>query len=263
MENKNGVWSEEEVKTLFKFVEIKKREGYALVKIFKLFADKVGRKPNSVRNYYYKEVVRLMQDEKRCKKLSIKISEHKVLSVEPFSQSDENMLKQEVDKLIEQGNSVRRACLILANGDATKMIRIQNKYRSLKNKNKKEEITNIIKMPIKRNTLSNEDINALFLGLLKLVKKQEFEKAKLMYEENLFNANNKLKGAIEGLIEKENKIEQLKKQIILLQSNVETLKKKVDKNSKMYKEKSAKKLLNDYFDSESLKREELTLEKNI
>lgn len=246
MEIKNGVWSEEEVKTLFKFVEVKKSEGVALINIFKLFAEKVGRMQNSVRNYYYKEVERLSQDKKRCEALSINISEHKVLNIEPFSLEDEKKLKMQVEELIGKGYSVRKACLVLADGDATKMIRIQNKYRSLIEKNK-NEVTNVIKMPLKRNILNDEDVNALFLGLIKLVKKQQYEKAKIIYENDLESANAKLKTAIEGIVQKENEIDKLQKQIKILQNQAKTLKQKFEEYKSENKEKSAKNILSNYF----------------
>ena len=46
-------WDDEEIKTLFKFVEIKKQEGMPLIKIFAEYATKTLRHANSVRNYYY------------------------------------------------------------------------------------------------------------------------------------------------------------------------------------------------------------------
>lgn len=247
METKNGIWSEAEVKTLFKFVEIKKSEGFALINIFKLFANFVGRKTNSVRNYYYKEVERLVKDKKRCSELSINISQHKVLNVAPFSKQDEVELQKQVEELMEKGNSVRKACLILADGDATKMIRIQNKYRSLKNIKKENESSNIIKMPIKRTMLNDEDVNALFLGLVKLVKKQQYEKVRAQYENDLESANLKLKEAFAGIVEKENKIDKLQKQIKLLQSQTRVLKRKCEEQKESKNNTTAKNLLNKYF----------------
>ena len=60
-------WQDEEVKSLFKFVEVKKSEGVPLIKIFDEFALKVGRRQNSVRNYYYNEIKELTKNEKRKK----------------------------------------------------------------------------------------------------------------------------------------------------------------------------------------------------
>lgn len=262
MGNNNGMWSEEEIKALFKFVEIKKNDGVPLINIFKQFAQKVGRMQNSVRNYYYKEVTNLLKNKERSERLGINIQKHKVLEVKSFSRKDEEELKNKVEELRSQGNSVRKSCLILANGDATKMIRIQNKYRALI-KEESKKVNNVIKMPIKKNILNDEDINSLFLGLVKLVKKQEFEKVKLLYEGNLSESNNKLKNAIAGLIEKDNKIEQLKKQIKLLESQTEILKRNVVKNGETLKKKNANKLLNEYFKNEEEKRYEIGVEKNI
>ena len=60
MKNYKTIWEDEEVKALFKFVEIKKEEGMPLIKIFADFGKRVGRCQNSVRNYYYEEIVSLL-----------------------------------------------------------------------------------------------------------------------------------------------------------------------------------------------------------
>jgi len=250
---KSNAWEDEEVKTLFKFIEIKKREGVPLITIFKLYADKVGRMQNSVRNYYYKEVEALNCDKERCKSLGIDIKEHKVLNVKPFSKSDSNKLLAKVNKLRAQGHSVRKSCLMIAEGDATKMIRVQNKYRSLVKEKEKTQMDNIIKMPVKKNVLNDEDVNALFLGLLKLVKKQEFEKAKTVYENDIKSANDKLKDAVAKLIVRENKIDDLKKQLTLLQNQTKLLKEKLENVRIKVSKQNANTLLANYFKSDKRK----------
>ena len=61
----NGVWKDEEVKSLFEEVRLCKSQGRALREAFAAHAKKHFRKPNSVRNYYYGEIERLKKDEKR------------------------------------------------------------------------------------------------------------------------------------------------------------------------------------------------------
>ena len=75
---------------------------------------------------------------------------------------------------------------------------------------------NIIKMPLKRNVISDEEINALFFGLIKLVKKQENEKLKFKFDEEIKSANEKLSVALSEIVNKEKQIESLKQRIKLL-----------------------------------------------
>ena len=218
MEKTINIWEDEEVKTLFKFVEIKKSEGLPLIKIFKLFADFVGRKQNSVRNYYYKEIKNLVADNNRCKNLNISLSDHTAKNAIPFSENETKNVIESVKQMVNNGFSVRKACLTLANGDATKMIRYQNKYRSsIKSKNIKStensngniidtiQHSNVITMQPKQTTMSDDDIKALFMGILKLVKKQEMEKASKTMQDKLIDANTKLKRAVAEIIIEKNK----------------------------------------------------------
>ena len=165
LEEQIGKWQDEEVKTLFKFVEIKKDEGMPLVQIFKSYAFFTKRQPNSVRNYYYKEIKLLTVDKTRMKRLKIDLSKHEAKNICPFDDIDTKWIIDRIQELIEQGYSVRGACLKIANGDVSLMVRYQNKYRSeMKNKKRLDNMGNIIKMPANPNVMSDEDINALFLG---------------------------------------------------------------------------------------------------
>ena len=165
MEKYFSKWEDEEVKTLFRFVEIKKSEGVALINIFKQYADKTQRHANSVRNYYYKELANLKLDTRRLKELNIDISCHFAKEVIPFFLLQTKELINKIDELISKGYSVRGACLKLSGGNASDMIRMQNKYR-LETKYKERNMGNIIKMPIKKDVISDEEINALVLGLV-------------------------------------------------------------------------------------------------
>ena len=216
-------WQDEEVKTLFKFVEVKKSEGVPLIKIFDEFAKCTSRQQNSVRNYYYKEIKHLNENKDRLIKLGINLKNHLSKTPEPFSENDTKNVIENIKKLINEGYSVRGACLKLAGGNATKMVRYQNKYRSevkYKKVEKMEKMDNIIKMPIKKDIMSDEDINALFLGLVKLVKKQEASKAKMLFENELVHANEKLKRAIIDIANKQSQIEKLKTEISVLNKKV-------------------------------------------
>jgi len=260
---KFNVWEDEEVKTLFKFVEIKKGEGMPLIKIFDEFACKVGRCQKSVRNYYYKEIKILNDNKNRCKRLGINIKEHFAKEPKPFSKTETNNIIERISLLLENGYSVRRACLTLAEGDATKMIRYQNKYRSMlknqlgnkagninKNLNKGGYLsmpTNIIKMPTKRNVMSDEDIKSLFMGIMKLVKKQAVEETKEEYESKLNSANQKLKNAMAEIVIKMANIEKLQSEIELLKTRIEKSKnQQIESRIKSVKNKSAQILLKEF-----------------
>lgn len=225
LEEQIGKWQDEEVKTLFKFVEIKKDEGMPLVQIFKSYAFFTKRQPNSVRNYYYKEIKILTADKTRTKRLKIDLSKHEAKNICPFDKIDAKWIIDSIQELIEQGYSVRGACLKIANGDVSLMVRYQNKYRSeMKNKKRLDNMGNIIKMPANPNVMSDEDINALFLGLIKLVKKQEMEKAKYYYQVELGVANEKLKEAMKEIVMKKAQIEKMRSEINLLKNKCDSLK---------------------------------------
>ena len=86
---------------------------------------------------------------------------------------------------------------------------------------------NIIKMPANPNVMSDEDINALFLGLIKLVKKQEMEKAKYYYQVELGVANEKLKEAMKEIVLKKAQIEKMRSEISVLKNKCDSLKESV------------------------------------
>ena len=214
-------WEDEEVKTLFKFIEIKKSEGMALVTIFDKYANCTKRQKNSVRNYYYKELNNLKNDKDRVQKLNIDLSKHIVSKGVPFSKEEEEKTIKEINKLIDSGCSIRKACLTLSNGNVPVMLRLQNKYRALSQKKEnKSSMGQIIKMPTRSEKLSEEDIKALFMGLVKLVKKQEAENIKSMYENELYKANEKLNKAIVEIANKQSKIEKLKSEIEIVKNEL-------------------------------------------
>ena len=254
MENFSN-WDNEEIKTLFKFVEIKKSEGVPLVKIFEQYANCTQRQKNSVRNFYYKELSNLQEDKMTAKNLGICLNNHIVNKGVPFSKAEEKDVVQKIGALTKEGYSVRKACLTLSNGDVPTMLRLQNKYRALtKHKEKKSSMGQIIKMPTRSDSLSEEDLKVLFLGLVRLVKKQEYQNAKNIFEKEIFSANEKLKKAIAELVVKQNKIEQLQSEISLVKSKLEAQKEYLIKKriGVVNNKKTASATMKEYF---SLKQE--------
>lgn len=203
------IWSDDEVKNLFSLVEAQKSKGKALRLAFCVHAKKFKRKQNSVRNYYYKEVENLQRDPKRCKNLEIEIEKHAKNHFVPFSDLEESKLMEDVDNLVQSGMSVRTACQKLSGGDLTIMTRLQNKYQNLKKKKRPE---NVIVFRQKQKSLSENDINSLFLGLVRLIKRaaiDEFmEKTKLEKESSAFL----LKKAFVDLSRKDKQISELKEE---------------------------------------------------
>lgn len=203
------IWNDEEVKSLFALVEENKKDGSPLRLVFSLHAKNFKRQPNSVRNYYYKEVENLQKDAQRCKRLGIDIKKHSKNHFVPFSDSEKGKLVQDIDRLVLDGMSVRTACQKLSGGDLTLMTRLQNKYQNLKKRTRKD---NIIVFKQKQKALSESDINSLFMGLVKLIKKtamdELMEKTKLEKESSAFL----LKKAFVDLSRKDKQISELKEE---------------------------------------------------
>lgn len=244
-------WDNEEVKTLFKFIEVKKSEGLSLVEAFKEYADCTFRHRNSVRNFYYKELESLQRDKFKAQSLGINLQNHIVIKGQSFSKDEEIKIINQIDDLVSDGYSVRKACLKLSGGDVSAMLRYQNKYRTIKKPKKVKEKTamgQIIKMPTKSNKLTEEDIKVLFLGLVRLVKKQEYENAKDLFETELYKANEKLKQAMAEIALRQNQIDKLREEIKLVKEQVKESKKQIINNRILgVNKKSATKVMQDYF----------------
>ena len=112
-------WSEAENQLLWETAEEAQQQGLPLKVVFERIAEQTGRRPNSIRNYYYAQVREHGGE-----------NQHPARFV-PFTQ-------QEVDWLIEQvliaraaGQSVRSCLQKLSGGDHSLMLRYQNKYRAV------------------------------------------------------------------------------------------------------------------------------------
>ena len=211
MKMKNGIWRNEEVKSLFEEVEKIKNKNQSLKFAFIAHGEKYQRKPNSVRNYYYHEVDNLKKDKKRLKELKIDLSKHEKNEIKYFSQEEECNLMKEIDKLVKCGVSVRKACMQLSNGDIDLMLRFQNKYRNFISKQKTKETfgNNIIRFR-KRAPLSEGEMQALFMGIVRLVKKNALDEAKVLYQRDIERANLELKKTFAMMAEKDRQICNLK-----------------------------------------------------
>lgn len=234
-------WKDEEVKELFDFIENGRKNNVPLIKLFSQYAHLTGRKPNSVRNYYYIELEALQEDESRTKKLGIDLSIHKKNDQKEFSDDETRELVMKILQMTSKGISVRKACLTLANGDITQMVRFQNKFRTVVVKQKElfdeclsklqtkdtkyvsKRPDNVIAFRNNKTSLTDSDINSLFLGLVKLVKKQATEQATKNQEIEITRANNMLRKTLVSLRQKEDEIKSLQKNFKLLSKENEKL----------------------------------------
>ena len=161
--------------------------------VFSRFSREMGLTPNSVRNFYYCYISNA--DKKKVRK---------------FTKLEIQTLLRIVILGYSRGESVRSICLNYAKQDRAKMLRYQNKYRAIL-ANDKELIertvkdleaegyivkspispvtapNNIIEMPLQPNfgNLTDQDITNLFMGLVRLVRKQgqtQIEKLKAEIE---------------------------------------------------------------------------------
>ena len=219
-----GIWDNSEVKELFDVVEDYKTKNKSLKLAFAIHAQKYGRKPNSVRNYYYHEVDNLKSDDKRLSSLGINLQLHEKTNVVYFSPEEEEELLNDIDEMVKKGVSVRKACLTLSGGDINQMLRFQNKYRNYLAKNKKEYETNlqteekvmpsnVVTFKKMSKTLTDSEVQSLFMGLVRLVKRTALEESEYLYREKLESANNSLRQMISKLDGKEREFEKLKEEL--------------------------------------------------
>lgn len=216
---KKECWADSEVKDLFLTVEDVKDSNKPLKDAFVAHAQKYSRKPNSVRNFYYNQLVQLKKDLIRTKRLGIDLSRHEKLEVEYFSPEDQDRLISDIDRLVKSGMSIRKACLKLSGGDINLMLRYQNKYRNYILKQSKRAMPdNIIKFSKKKMSLSDEDINSLFLGLVRLVKRTAEEQASSRYKTQNQNSNDQLRKMLVQLNQKDREVEKLKAEYAKIKS---------------------------------------------
>ncbi|MDO5111056.1 MAG: hypothetical protein Q4E65_02005 [Clostridia bacterium] len=114
-------WREAENQLLFTEVKNARSNGQPLKAVFERVAQATGRKPNSIRNYYY---ARVKADESLAPMAGS-------TAFVPFNEEEIDYLLREVLTAQAKGISVRACTLSLGKGDTKAMLRYQNKYRSL------------------------------------------------------------------------------------------------------------------------------------
>lgn len=116
---KNG-WKAEETEMLAQAAQKAHEQGASLRSVFEDIGVQLGRKPNSVRNYYYMQL-------RENGDFSVRRAEPFVL----FTQDEVKKLVRQVILAQSRGESVRSCVMALSGGDKTVMLRYQNKYRSV------------------------------------------------------------------------------------------------------------------------------------
>jgi len=113
-------WQDQEISQLKKAVQLAGGKGEPLRSVFDNIGQALGRKPNSVRNFYYASL-------KREEAGDIPTA----APFETFAQDEVRSLVREVLAARARGVSVRACVQTLAKGDRKLMLRYQNKYRSV------------------------------------------------------------------------------------------------------------------------------------
>ncbi|MBR1559830.1 MAG: hypothetical protein IJ646_06285 [Clostridia bacterium] len=112
-------WSESENQLLWETADEAQQQGLPLKAVFDQIARQTGRRPNSIRNYYYAQVRQHENGQSHAARFV------------PFTQQEVDWLMEQVLTARAEGQSVRSCLQKLAGGDHSLMLRYQNKYRAV------------------------------------------------------------------------------------------------------------------------------------
>ena len=115
----HGGWQQKEIDVLERTVSEAAQTGQSLRSVFERVSEELGRKPNSIRNFYYAQL--------RTQEGG---AAPRALPFETFAPEEVEQLVERVLTARGQGKSVRACVRELSGGDKTRMLRYQNKYRS-------------------------------------------------------------------------------------------------------------------------------------
>lgn len=217
-------WNNEQIKEMFDFIATDLKQNLPLMQSFKKFAKKTEKNALSIRNLYYFQLKKLNENKNLAKNLGIDLNLHKVNNFNHFDKNQEIDLKNRIDFFIKKGYSVRKACATLSDGNIQEMLRLQNKYHTIKkkeilqNKTNKVDDCKIIKFPTdkampKKQTLTDDELKSLFMGLVKLVKENANENSNQNMQLFLEQTEMQKRKEVVMLTQKQNEIELLNKQI--------------------------------------------------
>lgn len=112
-------WSDAESDMLWETADEAHKAGLPLKAVFETIAQKTGRRPNSIRNYYYAEVRRKNGENSMTARFV------------PFTEDEVEWLVRQVLIARSEGMSVRACLQKLSGGDHSLTLRYQNKYRAV------------------------------------------------------------------------------------------------------------------------------------
>lgn len=112
-------WKPYEKDMLLREIQKAEAEGRPVKSVFLKVAEQTGRKPNSIRNYYY---MKLKENE---------FVVNRIHSFIPFSEEEITQLMEHILTEQAKGKSVRSIATEMAHGDKRMMLRYQNKFRSI------------------------------------------------------------------------------------------------------------------------------------
>ena len=112
-------WQESETDRLFAAVKEANAAGVPLRSVFETLSGDLGRKPNSIRNYYY-----------ACLRARPDAAPH-APAFTAFTPEETRQLLREVLMARGRGMSVRACVMQMAGGSQSRMLRYQNKYRTI------------------------------------------------------------------------------------------------------------------------------------
>lgn len=234
-----------------KMLEIVKsciENNYCLDKTFKTIATKLNLKKESAKNYYYSFIKTIKNNPNNC---NLELNKLNKNNFNKFELSEIDHLISTIDNNLLKGKSVRSSCLELANNDAKLMLRLQNKYRNFKKsklnkegkkdmKNNELEINEDLKQTKKQNIInidfakqkinkriSDNDINALFMGLVKIVKKNALDSANRELKVECNEANENFRQTLIDLNRKEAELKIMQEENRELNLKVEAQKEQI------------------------------------
>ena len=113
-------WRQEETTQLFTAVQEASHQGRPLRTVFEALSHDLGRKPNSIRNYYY-ACLHQQPDAQAMRPSSFTL----------FTPEETHEVLRQVLLARGQGRSVRSGVMEMAGGDRSLMLRYQKMYRSM------------------------------------------------------------------------------------------------------------------------------------
>lgn len=226
----------EKIKALFLIIE-KEKDKISLNKAIEKAAVSLNLKKESARNYYYKSLKFLRQNPMCANSLGVNLDKFTKKKFEKFDNDKKEHIYTVISNNLKKGISVRQSCMELANNDATKMLRYQNKYRNMKKQleskgfdkiNNKENVINITKAKTKLNKkISDSEINALFMGLLRIIKKSAIESVNSELKSECEFATQNFRQSIIDLNQKEMELKKVYKLNEELNLKIENQKKQI------------------------------------